>query len=105
MNKPLNPTQQRVKALLEEAKQLSETPAFNENDGFTLNLLWSYPDPDAEKGHTAYGAVNGDVKNIVALMAKNMSISKSYRISVLMAISHLFIAHPELIQHDNGTND
>lgn len=105
MNKPLNPTQQRVKALLEEAKQLSETPEFNENDDFTLNLLWSYPDPDAEKGHTAYSAVKGDVNNIVVLMAKNMSFSMSYRIAVLMAISHLFIAHPELIQNENGTDD
>lgn len=105
MNKPLNPTQLRVKALLEEAKQLSETPAFNENDDFTLHLLWSYPDPDAEKGLITNGMINGDFNANAALMAKNMSISKSYRISVLMAISHLFIAHPELIQKENGTDD
>lgn len=98
MNKPLNPTQQRVKALLDEAKKLSETPEFNENNDFTLHVLWSYPNPDSEKGYIADGMLNGDFDAISALMAKNMTTSKSYRGTVFKAISNLFVSHPELIQ-------
>lgn len=105
MNKPLNPTQQRVKALLDEAKKLSATPEFNENDDFTLHVLWSCPDPDSGKGLNAYGMIAGDFDSISALMAKNMTHSKSYRGVVLKALGHLFVSHPELIQKENGTDD
>ena len=105
MNKPLNPTQQRVKALLDEAKKLAETPEFNENDDFTLHVLWSYPDPDSEKGNIAKGMVVGELDAIVAQMAANMAQCKSYRHTVIKAIGYLFVSHPELIQKENGTDD
>ena len=105
MNRQLNPTQQRVKALLDEAKKLSTTPEFNENDYITLHLLWSYPTPDSEKGLNADGMVNGDSDAIAALMAKSMTQSKSYRRAVFTAIKQLFVLHPKLIQKENGTDD
>ena len=105
MNKPLNPTQQRVKALLDEAKKLSATPEFNENDEFTLHVLWAYPDPDSEMGYFAQGMVIEGIDAIAALMAKNMAQRKSYRRMVFKAIGHLFVSHPELIQKENGTDD
>lgn len=107
MNKKLNPTQQRVKELLEEVKQLAKTPEFQENTDLTLHVVFTYtnPDPDIDTGLTIDGVISGNDIQLSSMMAFNMIDDPDYKKICLRAIE-LWCKRMNLNTiNKNGTDD